>query len=288
MTHLAVVLVLTAALFHASWNFLAKRTGKSPGFVWLNSTVSAILYLPALALFLLLTKTQIQGMQALFILISACLQAGYCIFLQRSYGTGDLSLSYPLARGTGPLFSTLGAIVLLGERPSLGALIGIVALIGGVMFLMGNPWQLLRQGTDARAAIGYALLTGLFIATYTLIDKYAVGVLLISPLLMDGASTIARSGLLIPSVIGKWDGVCTTWRTYRLEVLGVAILGPLAYLLVLSALTFSPVSQVAPMRECSVLIGAFLGTRLLAEKHARRRLISAGVILVGVFLLAIS
>lgn len=287
MTHLVLLLVLVAAVVHASWNFLAKRAGDSVGFLWLFSMVSALLYVPVLLVFILIERPHLDGLQLLFILGTACLHTAYFLFLQRGYAAGDLSLAYPLARGVAPLISVLGAIVLLGERPSLLALLGIMLLLGGVLFLVGNPWQLMKQGVAVHRVIAYALLTSLFIATYTVWDKYAVSALLISPLLLDGSSNLVRTGLATPMIMGRWSDVRETWRKYRREAIGVAILSPLAYVLVLFAMSTSPVSYVAPLRECSVLIGTFMGTRFLAEKQMRRRLSAACVILIGIILLAI-
>ncbi len=288
MNHLTMFLVLAAAIFHASWNFLAKKAGNSPGFVWLFSTISALLYVPLLLTFILVEGLQLNGLQVFFILGTACLHIAYFLFLQRGYGAGDLSLAYPLARGVAPLISTLGAITTLGERPSAIGLIGMVLLIGGVILLVGNPLQSIKRGPGVQVAIGYALLTSLFIAAYTLWDKYAVSILLISPFLLDGSSNIARALLLTPAMIGKWDKVSVTRSKYWREALGVAILSPLAYLLILFAMRSSPVSYVAPLRECSVLIGTLMGARFLAEKHMWQRLGSASIILAGISLLAVS
>lgn len=287
MNHLVLLVVLAAAFIHASWNFLAKKAGKSAGFVWLFSTLSALLYLPVIVVFILVERPHLNGLQLLFILGTACLHSAYFLFLQRGYAAGDLSLTYPLARGVAPLISVLGAIVLLGERPSPLALLGIVLLLGGVICLVGNPLRLMKRGATVHIVIGYALLTSLFIATYTVWDKYAVSALLISPLLLDGSSNLARAVLLTPTVVGKWDKVRETWSRHRREAIGVALLSPLAYILVLFAMSVSPLSYVAPLRECSVLIGTFMGTRFLAEKHMGRRMGAALVILIGIVLLAI-
>jgi len=288
MNHLVMVLVLTAAFIHATWNFLAKKVGNSAGFVWLFSTWSALLYVPVLFILILIERPHLNGLQVLFILGTACLHIAYLFFLQRGYAVGDLSLAYPLARGVAPFISVLFAIVLLGERPSPSALLGITLLLGGVIFLVGNPLRLMKQGAVMHIVIGYALLTSLFIAAYTVWDKYAVSTLLISPLLLDGSSNIARAGLLTPTIVGKWGDVRETWSRHRWEVVGVALLSPLAYVLVLFAMNTSPVSYVAPLRECSVLIGTFMGTRFLAEKQMWRRLGAASIILVGIVLLAMS
>src|SRR5215831_7220966 len=114
---------------------------------------------------------------------SALLHTGYFVLLNQGYRVGDLSLVYPLARGTGPLLSSIAAIVFLGERPSAMALTGALLIIVGVVVLSGNPNKL-RQ-TGVQKAISFALITGTFIAAYTLWDKQAVSRFAISPLLLD-------------------------------------------------------------------------------------------------------
>ncbi|GHO85986.1 DMT family transporter [Dictyobacter formicarum] len=287
MGHVWLLLVLVAACLHASWNFLAKQAGSSFGFTWLFNALAAIIYVPSLFYLFVVERTQLTWLQGIFFLGSAGLHLAYFLFLQKGYGAGDLSLSYPLARGTGPLISALCAIAWLGERPSASALIGIALLIGGVICLIGNPWRLFVSGERKQNVIGYALLTGVFIAAYTIWDKEAVSTFLISPLLLSEAGCILMATMLLPSVRKNWSMVKETWRAHRMKVLGVAIFSPLAYLLVLFVLISHPVSQIAPLRESSVLIGTLLGTRLLAEKRGWSRLGSAALILAGITLLAL-
>ena len=109
--------------------------------------------------------------------------------LQRGYKVGDLSLVYPLARGAGPLFATVGAILLLGERPTPLALAGAVLIVGGVFAMSFTG---IRNGVNVRGAVGYGLLTGIFIAGYTLWDKVAVSTLAIPPVLLDTATALVR------------------------------------------------------------------------------------------------
>ena len=137
-------------------------------------------------------------------------------------------------------------------------------------------------------AITFGLLTGLTIAGYTLWDKYAVSVLLIPPLLLDYGSNLGRMLLLVPFIRHRWSEVWAEWQTHRLEAMGVACLSPLAYILVLTALVFTPVSYVAPARELSTLIATLLGARLLNEGDLPRRLIAASLIVLGIVTLALS
>jgi len=286
MTLFALALVLLSALFHATWNLFAKRSGGGVPFVWLFDALSVLLYAPVAGVVLATTPVHLGGLQWLVILGSAALHLAYFLALQAGYRAGDLSLVYPLARGTGPLLSTVAAVVLLGERPTPLALTGVGLIVLGVFVLTGGT-GLFRAGGSARHALRFGLLTGSFIAAYTLFDKLAVSVLLIHPLLFNWLGNAGRALLLTPWALARWREVQGEWRRHPLAVLVVALLSPLAYILVLTALVFTPVSYVAPAREVSILVGALFGARLLAEGEARRRLGAALIMVLGVVMLAL-
>jgi drug/metabolite transporter (DMT)-like permease len=285
MTGWALTLILAAAVTHATWNFLNKRASGHPTFTWLVAVLSALLYAPAT-----ITIIEVWEIQFTFVTIglmagSAALHTGYFVLLNQGYRVGDLSLVYPLARGTGPLLSSLAAIVFLGERPSAIALAGALLIIGGAVILSTNVAQL-RQ-TGARDAILYALITGLFIAAYTLWDKQAVSYFAIAPLLLDWGANVGRALLLTPLAIKYSDQTVTEWREHKYEAIACAVLIPFAYILVLTAMQFTPVSYVAPAREISILIGTAMGARLLGEGDVQRRLAGACAMVLGVVGLAI-
>ena len=133
----------------------------------------------------------------------------------------------------------------------------------------------------------YGLLTGAFIAAYTIWDKHAVSALLIPPLLQSWVTTLVTTGLLTPLAVRHRGKVLAIWREHKIEAFGVAVLSPLSYILVLTALVFTPVSYVAPAREISILIGAAMGASLLAEGDVRRRLAAATVMVLGFAALAL-
>lgn len=286
MNGIALALVLCAAFCHAIWNMLAKRVGSSATFVWLFAALSTFIYLPVMLMYVIWQHPVMNGPQFAFIFGSAVLHVGYFLLLQRGYRVGDLSLVYPLARGIGPLLSTLAAIALLGERPTLAALLGVALIVGGIFVLVGGPQQLLQL--QSRTPIIYAALTGIFVAAYTVWDKYTVSTLLAAPIVMDWSSNVLRTAILTPLAVRNWQRVRHEWKTYRLEVYGVALLSPLAYILVLIAMTMSSVSHIAPTREVSILIGTLIGTHLLAEGYGRRRFLAACIILGGIVLLALN
>jgi len=280
----ALALVLAAAFVHATWNLLAKRVGGGAPFVWLFGALSALLYAPLALAVLVIQRPRLGPVELGVVVGSAVLHIGYYLQLQRGYRVGDLSLVYPLARGTGPLLSTVGAIAFFGERPTPLALAGALVIVGAVFVLAGGRRA---SGGDNGDAVVYGLLTGSVIAAYTLWDKHAVGVLLIPPLVLDWGTSLARATLLAPVAWRQRAEVRRHWREHRRDVLAVAALNPLSYILVLTALVFTPVSYVAPAREISILVGAALGARLLGEGDARRRLAAASAMVLGIIALAL-
>lgn len=285
MTGVALLLVLIAAFCHAGWNLLAKRACGGTAFTWLFSSLSALLYFP-LMLWVLTQNVPDFGLrQVLWILGSAALHSLYILLLDRGYRYGDLSVIYPLARGTGPMLSVLTAIVLLGERPGPLALAGTLGIGLGIVIITGNPFR--RHDHATRKSIVFAMSCGAAIAAYTVVDKVAVSVFLLPPLLMDWCTNFGRVLLLSPYALKHWPKIKEQWSLHKREAIGVSILSPLAYILVLTAMVHSPVSYIAPAREISILIGSVLGARLLAEGNLRPRLIGACTMFLGLVALSL-
>ncbi|GIW10418.1 MAG: hypothetical protein KatS3mg061_1475 [Dehalococcoidia bacterium] len=285
MTLLALGLVLLSAVLHASWNYFAKRASGDLIFLWLFCLVSAAVYAPLALAILVWLRPTLGPTELGFLAGSTLLHFAYYVALQHGYRVGDLSLVYPLARGSGPLLATVLAVVVLGERPSLLTLTGCATVVLAAVLLTGGP-RLLGQLGNGRA-VAFGLLTGGLIGLYTVWDKVIVGVLGIPPLLFTWLNDVGRTLLFTPTALRHWSRTGQTWRQFWREALAVGVLGPLSYLLVLWALVFSPVSTVAPAREVSIVIGAALGTRLLGEPAALRRLTAAGLMVLGVVALAL-
>jgi drug/metabolite transporter (DMT)-like permease len=191
---------------------------------------------------------------------------------------------YPTARAAGPTLSVLAAMLILGERPGQWALLGGVLIVAGVVALVWEPGGPSRD--RARASVAFGLLVGGIIGCYTLWDAYAVSALLIPPLLLDYVATLGRLVMLSPHALRRRASISRIWREHHVAVLGVAILSPLSYILVLTALVFTPVSYVAPAREVSVLFAVLIGGQLLGEGRTGRRLLAALVMLAGIVVLA--
>jgi drug/metabolite transporter (DMT)-like permease len=282
---LALALVLCAAVIHASWNYLLKRSGGGTAFVWLFAVLSALIYLPLAAGVLWWTRPSLTSMSFVLMGASALIHTAYYMLLDRGYRSGDLSLVYPLARGSAPLVTVCVAVLLLGEQPSVLAIAGAALIASGAISLTGNVRTLRASGS--LAAVVFALLTGCTIASYTVVDKLAVAAFFVPPIVQDWASNLGRVVIMTPMALRQPEELRAVWRRCRGDIIGVAVLCPLSYILVLSAMVFTPVSYVAPAREISILIGALIGARLLAEGHAARRLAGAGAMVAGIVCLAV-
>ncbi|WP_412540995.1 EamA family transporter [Longispora sp. K20-0274] len=277
----AIALVVAAAFCHAGWNLAAKRAGDGgPALLWLSTAISSVLYAPAL----FFVRPSFTWAALGVILCSSVVHLGYFLLLQRGYKVGDLSVVYPLARGTGPLLSVGVAVLVLGERPGWLALAGGLTVVVGILIVSGGPGT--GDKARRRKGLAYGLVVGVFIAGYTVFDAHAVGPLAIAPLFFDWGNNLCRLVFLSPYAARNPGKVRAVWHRYRKEVFVIAALSPLAYILVLFAYTMAPVSLVAPARELSIVVGSVFGWLLLREPNPLRRLLGAAVVLGGVVALA--
>ncbi|HEX4223454.1 MAG TPA: DMT family transporter, partial [Pseudonocardiaceae bacterium] len=216
---------------------------------------------------------------------TAILHVGYGVILQRGYTVGDMSVVYPLARGTGPLLSVIVAVLLFGEHPGAVGLLGVGAVLLGVCVISINPSG--GTGKPRLASVAYGVLTGAAIAGYTLWDDRAVTVWAIPPILYFAAGSVLQSAMLTPYALANKPDIARLWQAHRREILIVAVLSPLAYLFVLFAMRTTPVSVVAPVRELSIVIGSLVAWRVLREPNPVRRLAGAVIVLSGIVGIAV-
>ncbi len=282
MTGFALALVLASALVHASWNFLLKKSGGGPGLITAACLLSLVVYAPFVAAAALVQHYEFRPVHLLLMLASGTIHTVYFLLLDRAYRSGgDLSIVYPLARATGPLLTILVAVLVLGERPGPRALGGAALVVASALLLTGNPFSWHKSG--ARQAVGFALLTGFTISVYTITDKASVASWLIPPLVFDWGCNFFRSMMLVPLARSRWPGaIAVAWRERRKTVVAIAVLSPLSYILVLTAMVFTPVSLVAPAREVSILFAALMGAHFLREGDLARRLVAAAGMALGV------
>jgi len=287
VTALALGLVLLSAFIHASWNFLLKKSGGGAGLITATNLVSLAVYLPVAAAVAHYSPYRFEPVHLVLMLGSGLVHTAYFLMLDRAYRSGgDLSVVYPLARATGPLLTIGVAIAAFGERPSAVALGGAVLIGASALALTGNPFAWKRS--DARHAIGFALATGCTIAMYTLWDKQSVASFLIVPLVYDWGCNFFRCLVLAPLTHRRSPGALSrAWREQRFAAIAIGILSPLSYILVLTAMVFTPVSLVAPAREVSILFAALMGAHLLREGDVARRAAAAVGMVLGVSGLAL-
>ncbi|NRQ31433.1 EamA family transporter [Nonomuraea sp. NN258] len=286
MSPWALVLVLVAAVAHACWNLLSKKASQADGivFLWLVAAAATVIWAPLFAGFLLVTGVRPTWTDLGLAGVSTLVHLGYFVLLQLGYRKGDLSVVYPVARGTGPMLASLVAVLMLDERPGPLGVAGIL-LVGAGVFLMSGG----RGAADLKGT-AFGLAVGLFIAAYTVWDSQVVSAFAVAPIMLNYLGETGRALVLTPAVLGTGRRalIRPIWREHRFGILGAAVLIFLSYLLVLFAFQLAPVSVVAPAREVSVLIAVVLGGRLLAEGDLRRRLLAAGVMLGGVVAIALS
>ena len=282
MTIYALALVITAAVLHASWNYLLKKCGGGIGVLALSAIVATTALTPFSLYLIFANDVDFTPLNLVAIVGGGVLHLIYFLLLDRAYRSGgDLSVVYPLARATGPLLTIIVATLIFGERMSALALGGAVLIGISALLLTGNPAKLFSK--NASAGVGFALLCGCMIASYTVWDKQAVAVLLIPPVVFDWGANLSRIAMLTPLAMRREPGaISRAWNEHRRTVIAIGVLSPLSYILVLTAMVFTPVSYVAPTRELSILFAALLGAHVLKEGDAARRTIAALGMVLGV------
>ncbi len=292
----ALAMVLTAALLHALWNIAAKRAGGDVRFALLSAMWVVVLWLPLALWFGWREVGQWGWAQWTAVAASAAVHTVYFLTLLRGYRQADLTVVYPVARGSAPLVTVACAVLILGESLSMLGVLGVLGVCGGVFLIAGGPRLLSKAPSGdpqaaarVRSGVAWGAATGLLIAGYSVIDAYAVKVLLVGPIVLDYIGNLLRLPILLPLVLRHPQGLAglrEASRRFWRPALVVAVFGPLGYVLVLYALTFAPLSHVAPARELSTLLAALIGGRLLGEGDRWLRVAGAGCIALGIGALA--
>jgi drug/metabolite transporter (DMT)-like permease len=285
MTATALALVAAAAVLHAAWNALAKR-GRDPiAFLWLASMVAAPALLPWGAREL--ATSGLPWGAVPFVVGTIVLHAIYFYTLGRAYATGAYSLVYPIARGLGVALVPIVAWSLLDEALSPLGIAGIALVIAGVVVLhrVGG-----RPVSVAPAALGsaslWAAITGVTIASYSILDK--VGVTRLHPvpymLLMEGGCVVAFA----PFMLRRPGAARAEWKANRWTIIATGLMSAGGYTLVLFAFQLSKAGYVVASRELSIVLSALIGSLLLREGRLPPRLAAASVVLAGVACVALA
>nr|WP_295075073.1 DMT family transporter [uncultured Roseateles sp.] len=282
----ALALVLAAALLHALWNFAAKKAGGNHHFALASALTVSVIWLPVVWFVGWDVVADFDSKTWAVLMATALLHLLYFNALLTGYRLADLTVVYPVARGSAPAMSAIAAVFLLGEHLGLRGSLGLLAVVLGIVLIAAGPglWRPREGEAHRRRQLGllWGGITGVLIAGYTVVDGYAIKVLLISPLLLDYFANLLRVPFMLPSLWRDPQSFAAAFSQQWRYVLLVAVCSPLAYILVLYAMQLAPLSRVAPTREVSMLFAALLGGQLLKEGERGWRLAGAACIAGGV------
>jgi drug/metabolite transporter (DMT)-like permease len=281
----ALALVVCAAILHAVWNALAKRADNQFVFLWCSVSLATALLLPLGLLRLPAEQAPASGLP--FVAASVGIHALYFWALGRAYRHGDFSRVYPMARGLGVALVPLAALPLFGERLSWVGSLGVGLVVLGIVALSALPAA--RPASIARAGgagTAWALVAGLTIAAYSLVDK--AGVARLHPMPYIALMGAGLSVVLAPVVLADRPALGREWRRHWRTIIVASAMNLTSYLLVLFAFRLSKVGYVVAARELSILFSAFIGSLWLGEGRLAPRLAGASVVLAGVVCVALA
>jgi drug/metabolite transporter (DMT)-like permease len=281
----ALALVVCAAILHAVWNALAKRADNQFVFLWCSVTLATVLLLPVGLLRLPGERAPASGLP--FVAASVAIHALYFWALGRAYRHGDFSRVYPMSRGLGVALVPLVALPLFGERLSWLGSLGVGLVVLGIAALGAMPVATTASVARASGAgTAWALVTGLTIAAYSLVDK--AGVARLHPMPYIALMGASLSVVLAPVVLADRPALGREWRRHWRTILVASAMNLTSYLLVLFAFRLSKVGYVVAARELSILFSAFIGSLWLGEGRLAPRLAGASVVLAGVVCVALA
>ena len=283
MSGSAIALVVCAAVLHAIWNALAKRAENQFVFLWSSVSLAALLLTPIGLLKLRSERAPAAGLP--FVAASIAIHALYFWALGRAYRFGDFSRVYPMARGLGVALVPLIALPLFGEQLAVLGWLGVGLVVLGIASLNVTSTAS-SSPVHTRAGTAWALVTGLTIAGYSLVDK--AGVARLHPMPYIALMGLGLSVILAPLVLANRPALVREWRLHWRQILVASAMNLTSYLLVLFAFRLSKVGYVVASRELSILFSAFIGALWLGEGRLAPRLAGATVVLAGVVCVALA
>jgi drug/metabolite transporter (DMT)-like permease len=270
MTVKIIELVLFAALLHALWNALL-RSGEDPLWSVTVKSFATTIIATAFAIFLPLPRQDCWG----YLLVSSALQLGCSIFLAYAYKGGQLWQVYPVVRGSIPLLVTLGGILFMQQYPTFLSLIGVLLIVGGIASLTYG-----RGGTSTQSFI-FAVIAGLFVASYVSID--AIGVRVAGNPLSYAVWMFLIYGALTPIAFAGLRGnplknVLSVEAIKAMSGGAISITGYAAFTV---ALSLGPVGPISALRETSIVFSAIISWIILGETPTSLRILSCVVVSIG-------
>lgn len=282
----ALALVVAAAILHVGWNALAKRGTQQLCFLWSAQAMAVVLFGPVAAWVLVADGLRAEALP--FVVATILLHAVYFYALGRSYAAGAFSVVYPIARGLGVALVPVGALAILGESLSPLGAAGVGLVVFGIVVLQAaaTGWsQAAVQIRSAGRTLAWPVLTGVTIASYSLVDKAGVGRLHPVPYL--ALMGVGVTALLLPAVI-RTGALRAEWRANWRPLLAASTMTLTSYLMVLFAFRLSKAGYVVAARELSIVFSAIVGAVWFEEGALGPRLAGAAVVLAGVLCVALA
>ncbi len=301
-----IALVAFSAVLHVAWNVRLKTAGDPLRAATVGMIAGAVVIAPVGVAIWAASGWPSLAWQGIALgLVSGIVEAGYFILLAAAYRRGDLSVVYPIARGTAPLLAVAIGILVFGERLGLSGSAGVVALIAGFLVLQ-RPWRVIagvraRRSSEAADPAGratgavdtsilFALATGVTIATYSALDR--MGTRLVDPFVYGAILTVTSAVVLVAWVmVVAGGGVLAGGRAQIQRAAVGGLLTLVAYLCILVALSVAPLSGVSPLRESATVFAAAWGSVRLREAaggwETARRIGASVLIVAGAMLLAL-
>ena len=277
----AFLLVIFAAVLHALWNFVTKRVSGNLSVLYFGLLFGCIILLPALFFFSptsVLTRSTYP-----YFVATGIIHAFYFYLLSKAYSHGHISTVYPIARGSGVIGTTIVAIFLLGDAISLYGITGILCTTAGILFIGLRK----DEGVEDYRGVGFALLVGVTIVFYSIVDMMAVQ--LINPIVFIFGICFLTVVFLTPyMIISRKNELINAWKNlkkYSLIIGGGAVGG---YLIILFVFRIAPVSYVVAARELSVAFGALLGVWFLGEPLSMKKTIGLVLVVLGLVMIKIA
>jgi uncharacterized membrane protein len=292
LTPLSILLVTSSALIHSSWNFFTKRGNWGVDFFFWVFFCGVLLYLPffigfgAFPSLLLNASSRLWGI----VILSGFFETIYFICLVEAYRAGDLSLVYPISRSA-PLFTQIWATLFIGEILSPRGVLGIGLVMIGLFVISLKNSRIGHALSSSHHFISRPYLLALTAAVtssiYSVIDK--VGIQILHPVLYLWFINLwmtTFTGLYL--VLRREASFLKIWKESKKDILVIAILQNIAYLLVLMALQMSKVSYVVAFRQVGVLFGTAMGIYFLKESYWKIRTTGALVLTLGLLLIGLA
>ena len=282
---MVLTLLILSAACHASWNIIAKSAKDTLTFLWCQTAFASV----ALALIVPWLCPSPDPKGYIFLAVSGLMQTAYYDLLPKTYSIGEISVVYPLTRGSAPVFICIFSALLGFENITLPVFLSVLLIFAGIYIVNMNSLSAKEFTAPIRALINVpqtrlALLNGLTVAAYTISDNQSVNYT--DPLMIHWIIAVIPSILMLP-MITKRGCIKTEIKTNAPKIIIVSVLTFLAYFLVLVAMKYSEASYTSSVREMSVVLVAIYSAVKLKEKFPATKIIGAAAIFCGIVLLSL-